>query len=343
MRVAIDAMGGDLAPVEQIRGALAARRFLGPDDKIVLVGHQTQIKQHMRGHHRWEEFIEIRHAEEIVGMDEPPVETLRAKPNSSLAVMAEMHRDGEVDACISAGNTGAFVAAAQMRLRRLRNVHRPGIAIVTPTFEGPVAICDVGANVNCRPQHLHQYATMASIYLDAVCGISDPRVALLSVGQENAKGNELVKRTHELLRNDQKIRFVGNLEGRDLFRGVCDLMVCDGFVGNVVLKLVEGMAENVIMGLLRELTGSLKGAWTLLGAKIKKTAKKILTKYDFNEYGGAPLLGVNGICIICHGASRYRGIMNAVAAAKNFARYHVNEKITERLSAEQETANDQEG
>ena len=336
MRIGIDAMGGDHAPTEQVKGALAARRLLSPEDRIVLVGHETQIRQHLRSHYGWEDFIEIRHADEIVGMDEPPVETLRAKPNSSLAVMAEMHRDGELDACISAGNTGAFVAAAQMRLRRLRGAHRPGIAIITPTFRGPVAICDVGANVNCRPQHLHQYGIMASIYLDAICGISNPRVALLSIGQEDAKGNELVRRTHELLKKDPTLRFVGNVEGRDLFRGVCDLMVCEGFVGNVVLKLVEGMAESVIMGLMKELTGSLKGAWGLLGAKIKKTAKAILTKYDFNEYGGAPLLGVNGICIICHGASDHRGIMNAVGAAKTFAKHKVNEKITERLPGEQE-------
>jgi len=338
MRIGIDAMGGDLAPVEQIKGAVAARSLLGPGDKIVLVGHKTQIRQHLRGHHRWEDFLEIRHAEEIVGMDEPPVEALRAKPRSSLAVLAEMHRDGKVDACISAGNTGAFVAAAQMRLRRLRGVHRPGIAIITPTFRGPVGICDVGANVNCRPPHLYQYGKMTAIYLDAVCGVRNPRVALLSIGQEDAKGNELVRRTHELYRKDPKIRFVGNVEGRDLFRGVCDLMVCEGFVGNVVLKLVEGMAESVILGLMKELTGSMKGAWGLLGNKIRKTAKTILTKYDFNEYGGAPLLGVNGICIICHGASNYRGIMNAVRVAKDFATYRVNEKITQQLSADMETS-----
>jgi len=340
MRIGIDAMGGDLAPVEQIKGALAARSLLADADRIVLVGHKAQIRQHLRGYHRWEDSIEIRHAEEIIGMDEPPVETLRGKPNSSLAVMAEMQRDKEIDACISAGNTGAFVAAAQMRLRRLRGVHRPGIAIITPTFKGPVAICDVGANVNCRPQHLHQYGIMGSIYLDAACGIKNPRVALLSIGEEDAKGNELVKRAHEMFRNDSTIRFVGNIEGRDLFRGACDLMICEGFVGNVVLKLVEGMAESVIMGLVKELTGSLKGAWGLLGAKIKKTAKSLLTKYDFNEYGGAPLLGVNGICIICHGASDHRGIMNAVGVAKNFAKYRVNEKITKRLSADQEASHD---
>ncbi len=332
MRIGIDAMGGDRGPSETVRGALAAQSLLNADDRIVLIGDQASIRRRLKGHPRRRRRIEVRHAEAVIGMDEPPVESLRAKPDSSLAMMVQMQKDGELDAGISAGSTGAFVAAAQMHLRRLRGVNRPGIAIIVPTFRGPVALCDVGANVTCRPRHLHQYATMASVYLEAQHGIRDPRVGLLSVGQEGAKGNPLVKGAHDLLRNDPDIHFVGNLEGRDLFRGVCDLMVCDGFVGNVVLKLVEGMAEGVIMSLLRELTGSLKGAWKVLGGKIKRTAAKLLNKYDFNEYGGAPLLGVNGICIICHGASDYRGIMNAVRVTKNFNTHHVNERITELLS-----------
>jgi glycerol-3-phosphate acyltransferase PlsX len=332
MRIGIDAMGGDRAPKEMVKGALAARPHLAPGDRIVLIGDEAAITQQLKRPEQWREFVEVRHAGEVIGMNDPPVEALRAKPNSSLAVMTEMQHDGELDAGISAGNTGAFVAAAQMRLRRLRGVHRPGIAIITPTFRGPVALCDVGANVNCRPQHLHQYAAMASIYMSAVCGTKSPRIALLSIGQEDAKGNELVRRTHDLLKNDPGVCFVGNVEGRDLFAGVCDVMLCDGFVGNVVLKLVEGMAESVIMGMVRELTGSMKGAWGLLGGKIKKTARSIITKYDFNEYGGAPLLGVNGICIICHGASDYRGIMNAVSVARLVARRRVNERITEVLA-----------
>ena len=333
MRIGIDAMGGDLAPAEQVKGALLARSLLGPRDRIVLIGDERRILPLLPGPRKWQDYIDVRHAPQVIGMDEPPVESLRAKPESSLAVMAEMHRDGALDACISAGNTGAFVAAAQMRLRRLRGVHRPGIVIITPTFKGPVALCDVGSNVNCRPQHLHQYAVMAGIYVQTVCGISQPRVGLLSVGQENAKGNPLVRGTHELLRKDPGINFVGNVEGRDLFRGICDLILCDWFVGNVVLKLVEGMAEGVINGLVRELTANLTGAWGLLGSKIKKTAKTILNNYDFNEYGGAPLLGVNGICVICHGVTDYRGIMNAVRGAMVFAEKRINDRIMEMLAA----------
>ena len=328
MRIGIDAMGGDQAPAEQVKGALAARSLLDERDRIVLVGDESAVREQLSGRDGWDDRIEIHHAGEVITMSEPPVEALRAKPDSSIAVMAQLHADGEIDACISAGNTGAFVAAGQMRLRRLKGVHRPGIAILTPTLHGPVAVCDVGANVSCRPRHLHQYGIMASVYVNAVCGVAKPRVGLLSVGQEEAKGNELVKKTRELLEQDPRTPFIGNVEGRDLFRGVCDVMVCEGFVGNVVLKLMEGMAEGVLLTLLGEMAGSVPDQ----EPAIRAAAKSILRKYDFNEYGGAPLLGVDGICIICHGASDYRGIKNAVRVAAGLLKHHVNERIVELLS-----------
>lgn len=328
MRIGIDAMGGDCAPQEQVRGAVTARPLLGQDDRIVLIGDEAEVRRCLDRVGGPQDYIEVVHAEEAIGMDEAPVEALRTKPNNSIAVMAEMHRDHRIDACISAGNTGACVAAAQMRLRRLRGVHRPGIAIVTPTFHSPVAICDVGANVNCRPRHLHQYAVMASVYMRAICGVEHPRVGVLSVGEEDAKGNVLVKNTRDLIKDDPNIQFVGNVEGRDLFGGVCDVMVCEGFVGNVVLKLIEGMASSVIDGMLQELAAAMPGQ----GAPIRRAAAEIVRKYDYNEYGGAPLLGVAGICIICHGASNHRGIMNAVRVAKEFASHQVNERICELLS-----------
>jgi glycerol-3-phosphate acyltransferase PlsX len=208
-------------------------------------------------------------------------------------------------------------------------VHRPGIAIVTPTPSGPVAVCDVGANVNCRPQHLHQYGVMAGLFLKATYGVENSRVGLLSVGEEDAKGNELVKRTRQLLKDDTNVNFVGNVEGRDLFRGVCDVMVCEGFVGNVILKLIEGMAEVVVRSMVDEVRKMLPpGAEGM----VKGAVGGMLSKYDFNEYGGAPLLGVGGICIICHGASSHRGIMNAVRGAISFSRHGVNEQITLQLS-----------
>jgi glycerol-3-phosphate acyltransferase PlsX len=220
------------------------------------------------------------------------------------------------------------VAAAQMRLRRLRGVHRPGIAIVTPTPKGPVALCDVGANVNCRPQHLHQYALMAGLYLSTAYEIDSPRVGLLNIGAEEAKGTDLVRQARELLSADSRVNFIGNVEGRDLFSGVCDVMVCEGFVGNVVLKIMEGMAEGIVRSLIAEMSQAMPSHAELL----QGAALKLMAKYDYNEYGGAPLLGVDGICIICHGSSDYRGIMNAVRVAKVFARQRLNDQIIQALS-----------
>jgi len=286
------------------------------------------VRPHLEAAEAPADRVELHHAPDVIDMDAPPVEALRAQPGSSIAVLAEMHKAGEIDAFVSAGNTGACVAAAQMRLRRLRGVHRPGIAIIAPTFHGPVCICDVGANVNCRPEHLHQYGQMASLYMHALAGIERPRVALLSIGQEDAKGNALVKRTHQLMRDDPSLRFVGNVEGRDLFRGACDVLVCEGFVGNVVLKLMEGMAPGIITGLVRELAAVMPAR----AEEIRQAAQGIRRRYDFNEYGGAPLLGVGGICMICHGASNFRGIKYAVRGAKEFARRRVNERIVQRLA-----------
>ena len=333
MRIGIDAMGGDYAPEAVVRGALAARDFLPEGDKVVLVGDEAAIREHLDEGGVLPDFLEIVHADERIGMDETPVEALRAKPNSSIAMVAQLHADRKLDACISAGNTGAFVAAAQMRLRRLQGVHRPGIITVTPTFHGPLAICDVGANVNCRPQHLYQYGLMASVYLRATCGTANPRVALLSIGEEEAKGNSLVKEARELMKADPNLNFLGNIEGRDLFADVCDVLVCEGFVGNVVIKLIEGMAQAVLRGIVSELAA---GAPQVAGA-IKEISDRVCSKYDFNEYGGAPLVGVGGVCLICHGASDWRGIMNAVKGARDLVEQQVNRQITKLLSIDERT------
>jgi len=328
MRLGLDAMGGDFAPAEPVRGALAAGSELAADDEIVLIGNESAIRPHLAEQNGWERFIRIEHAPAVVGMDEVPVEALRRKPDSSIARMASLAARGQLDAIISAGNTGACVAAAQMRLRRLRGVHRPGIAIVVPTYYGPVALCDVGANVNCRPIHLYQYGIMASEYARCICGVQHPRVGLLSIGREDAKGNQLVKETRELLRSDPEMRFVGNIEGRDLFEGVCDVVVAEGFVGNVALKLMEGLAEGLFKSMSKELSGQ---DASQIGP-FRQTIKTIHDKYDFNEYGGAPLLGVRGICIICHGASQKRAITNAIRVAREFASTRVNDRITDRIA-----------
>lgn len=332
----MDAMGGDRAPAAVVEGALAACAGLGDDDRIVLVGNTTAIKRELDGRHNAGlDKIEIVHAEQRIGMDEMPVESLRAKPNSSIAVLAQLHADGEVDACISAGNTGAFVGAAQMRLRRLAGVHRPGIAVIIPTLHGPVGLCDAGANVTCRPQHLYQYGVMGSIYLELVYGVKSPRIGLLSVGEEDEKGTDLVKGARGLIRADNLLYFIGNIEGRDVFHGACDVIVCDGFVGNVVLKLIEGMSE----GLIRDILNNMKDLTPELSQVAMQAARKTLHAFDFNEVGGAPLLGVGGICIICHGANNSRGIANAAWLAKKLASHHVNERISERLTQDERIRN----
>ncbi|MCK4600999.1 MAG: phosphate acyltransferase PlsX [Phycisphaerae bacterium] len=336
MRIGIDAMGGDRAPAAEVKGALAARSLLDPDDRIMLVGDEKKIRAVLGSRNEWRDFIDIQHTAQRVGMDESPVDAVRAKPDSSLMTLVELHAAGEIDACISAGNTGAFVAAATVRLRRLRGVHRPGIAIVVPTLHGPVVVCDVGANVSCRPQHLYQYSVMASVYAERITGISNPRIGPLSVGQEDTKGTILVRDAHALLKADDMLYFVGNVESRDLFRGACDVMICDGFAGNVVLKLIEGMGE----GLLREILQNVRlSVGPVAAHAAQKAVLETKHKYDFNEYGGAPLLGVGGTCIICHGASDARGIKNGVRQTKAFVRHHVNDRIIELLARNQRIPN----
>ena len=215
-----------------------------------------------------------------------------------------------------------------MRMRMLRGVNRPGIAVVFPTFGGPVTICDVGANVACKPINLYQYAVMASIQSRNLLGIENPRVGLMSIGQEDAKGNEVVKKARELLKSDGNINFIGNIEGRDIFQGVCDVAVCKGFVGNVILKITEGLVD----GLFKAIKHELMQEKLLLLLKFKPVMKRIYRKYDYNEYGGAPLLGVNGTALICHGSSKSRTIRNAVMASKKYHTQKINDKITEYLS-----------
>jgi glycerol-3-phosphate acyltransferase PlsX len=331
MRIGVDAMGSDHAPESEVRGALAASELLGTGDHIVLVGNQDVIRPRLGAYPGDQSRIEIRHCTQVIEMGESPVEAFRTKPDSSIAVMAQMHKEGQLDAIISAGNTGACVAAASMRLGRLPGVSRPGILIITPTYHGPVAVCDVGANVQPRAQHLHQYGVMSSIYMRSLMGVASPRVGLLSVGEEEGKGNELVKATRELMKGDSSLNFIGNVEGRDLFKGVCDVMVCDGFTGNVVLKLMEGMAEGVVKGMLQEMSAN---ATPEQAKALKAAAMALMNKFDYNEYGGAPLIGVDGICIICHGASDWRGIKNAVRSAYEFARSQLNGQIVKQLEGQ---------
>lgn len=336
MRIAVDAMGGDNAPDEIIKGVLEAKDVLGDDDELLLVGDRQVIEAHLSKLKGCADHITIIHAPEIIAMDDSPVEAIRTKRKSSIAVMAKMAARNEIDAVISAGNTGACVVGCQLRMRNLPGVNRPGIAPIFPTFGGPVAVCDVGANVACKPINLYQYAVMASVYITQMCGIENPRVGLMGIGAEAAKGNELVKRTRELIEADERLNFIGNIEGRDLLEGVCDVAICEGFVGNIVLKLTEGLVDGLFGAIKSELMdGDLR-----LAMEFKPIMKRIYEKYDSHEHGGALLLGVNGTCVICHGNSKSRTIKNAIRAAKKFRSKNTNDKIVEYLESTAVKANE---
>jgi glycerol-3-phosphate acyltransferase PlsX len=328
MRIAIDAMGGDNAPDEIIAGVIESIEFLAEDDELVLVGPENEIEARLLSKPPRKGKISIVHAPDVIAMDDVPIESLRRKPKSSIATIAKLAKRDQADAVISAGNTGACVAAFQMRMRNLPGVNRPGIAVVFPTPGGLVTICDVGANIACKPIHLYQYGVMASVYSKYLLGIENPRVGLMSIGSEDAKGNELVKKTRELIKSDPKMNFVGNIEGRDIFKGTCEVVIAEGFVGNVILKLTEGLVD----GLFKAIKDELMEEKIRLAMKFKPVMKRIYKKYDYNEYGGALLLGINGTAVICHGSSQARTIKNAILASKRFYTRKINDKIIEYLS-----------
>ena len=331
MRAAVDVMGGDNAPGAILQGCWDAAPLLEPGDVIFLVGDDKVIRDGLasanltpdkREHYR------VVPTTEIIGMDDSPVEAIRNKPNSSIAVMCKMASKGEADVVISAGNTGACVAAAQLRMRTLPGVLRPGIAVLLPTFYGPVVICDVGANISPKPRHLMQYALMGGAYAHDVCGIENPRVGLLSIGEEDVKGTTITKETHRLLRDEPQINFYGNVEGRDLFKGIVDVVVCDGFVGNIVLKFTEGLSE----GLFKTITAELDEAAPHLVDQFHGVMKEIYAKHDWQEHGGAPLLGIGGYCLICHGRSEPKAVRNAIRVGKQLVKSGVNQKIIEEIA-----------
>jgi glycerol-3-phosphate acyltransferase PlsX len=325
-------MGGDNAPAEILAGCWQAAGLLDREDKVFLVGDERVIQGGLAASGldaSARARYEVVPTTQVIDMDESPVEAIRGKPDSSIAVMCKLASRGEVDAVISAGNTGACVAAAQLRMRTLPGVSRPGIAVVLPTFYGQVVICDVGANITPKPHHLQQYAIMAGAYASATGGIENPRVGLLSIGEEDAKGTTMVKDARKLMRDEPQVNFVGNVEGRDLFRGVVDVVVCDGFVGNIVLKFTEGLAEGLFQTILSEL----QEFSPEFQEQFKPVMRKLYHKHDWQEYGGAPLLGVDGYCLICHGRSEAKAIKNAVRVAKQLVSSGVNQKIVEKIAA----------
>jgi glycerol-3-phosphate acyltransferase PlsX len=325
-------MGGDKAPAAILQGCWEAAPLLASDDLVYLIGSESVIQEGLASSGLSEEqkrLYKTVATTQVVEMDDPPVEAIRNKPDSSIAVMCKLAAKGEVDVVISAGNTGACVAAAQLRMRTLPGVSRPGIAVLMPTFYGPVVLCDVGANISPKPRHLMQYAIMAGAYSKKVCGVENPRVGLLSIGEEDAKGTTVVKEARKLMRDEPQINFVGNVEGRDLFRGIVDVVVCDGFVGNIVLKFTEGLSAGLFQSILAELEEAGPG----LVDQFKPVMKKLYQKHDWQEYGGAPLLGVGGYCLICHGRSDSRAIKNAIRVGKQLAVSGINDIVVKEIAA----------
>jgi len=333
VRIAIDVMGGDHAPGAILDGVVEAVDQVGAGDQLVLFGDAEIIAARLtEAGLAADPRLEVVGTTESIGMDESPVAAVRTKVNSSIVCMAKAGstRAPEAQRCdmvISAGNTGACVAAAQMAMRRLPGVHRPGIAAPIPTFHGSVILCDVGANPEPRPSHLHQYAHMASIYATSVFGIDNPRVGLLSIGEEEGKGNQIVRDTHMLVKDDPALNYVGYVEGREIFEGKTDVLITEGFTGNVVLKLVEGLSS----GLFRTILSEVAAVDPQLAERFKPVVKTIYAKHDYHEYGGAPLLGINGACLICHGASVGRTIANAVRTSTHYVQTGVNDHIVEAL------------
>ena len=311
MRIALDAMGGDHAPQDMVNGAWDFVQTHG-QHHVILVGDQAKIEQALEGRPLGNN-LSIVHAPQVIDMGEHPAQAVRRKKDASVVVCANLVRKGEADAMVSAGNTGATMASALLRIGRIPGIDRPAIGSPMPTLQGPSVIVDAGANAECKPVNLQQFAIMGSIYMEKVMGISRPRIGLLSIGEESTKGNDLVLETYGLLEQTPGINFIGNIEGRDILLGAADVVVCDGFVGNIVLKFAEGMGKGLFSLIKRELTRDMKNK---LGALLVKDGlKRVAAAVDYTEYGGAPLLGVKGVSIISHGSSNRKAIRNALIAA----------------------------
>jgi glycerol-3-phosphate acyltransferase PlsX len=333
MRIALDVNGGDHGPRATVEGAYLYLKESASNDHIVLVGDQDAIREHMkRLAPKCCDRMSIVHAPENIGMNESPTEALKRKKNSSMAVGLQLHKAGEADAFVSAGNTGAQMAGSLLTLQRIPGVKRPAIGSFLPSEKGMVFMIDVGANVDCKPVHLLQFAVMGNIFVGEVFNQDNITTGLLSNGEEERKGNEVTIATHQLLRENLP-NFYGNIEGRDILKGTTRIIVCDGFVGNALLKMAESVMGVIAKAIRRSIGNNL---FTNLGAFLIKPAFTELKRhYDYQEYGGVPLLGVNGISIICHGNSTSKAIKNALKVAKNMGEKNVNKLIAEQISVKE--------
>lgn len=326
MNIAVDAMGGDNAPEVVVQGALQATLEWGMD--VTLVGDREAISYALGGNLD-RAHLAVYHCGEVILMHESPLKALRRKKDSSIKIAFELAKKGEADAVVSAGNSGATLASAILTLGRIEGVERPAFVTVFPGDQGQVVLIDVGANVDCRPEHLFQFGVMAHIFATSCLGMSDPKIGLLSIGEEGGKGSGQVRMAYDLFR-DSHLNFVGNVEGRDIFTGQVQIVVCDGFVGNVALKLSEGIVEAAAKMLKREMMDSFAGkAGFWLG---RRSFKKFKKKLDYAEYGGAPILGIKGVGVVCHGGSSAKAIKNAIMAATNYAKNNIPERLSMHMA-----------
>jgi glycerol-3-phosphate acyltransferase PlsX len=326
IKIAVDGMGSDNAPHSEVEGAVQAAREYGVH--VILVGKEPVLAPLLKSQGRGAS-VEILHASEVIAMDEAPTAALRKKKDSSIRIAADLVQQGIASGLVSAGNTGAVMATSKMVMGVVPGVDRPALAAVLPTLTGHAVLLDVGANITCKPHHLVQFAIMGHLFSKKIVGVASPRVGLISVGEEESKGNDLTKEVHKALKEVQ-INFIGNVEGRDLYNGRADVIVCDGFTGNVALKTSEGLIEAVLKLLKEELSKNLQA---MLGALLSQQSfKRVKKRLDYAEYGGAPLLGLRGVSIICHGRSSSNAIKNAIRVAKEFAENQVNAKLESELS-----------
>ena len=330
--IAVDAMGGDFGPSVVVPGTIDAARL--HDLHVLLVGDTPKVEAELAKLDLANVHFDIVQADDVVHMNEKPSDILRRKKNASIQVACRLVKDGKADAVVSAGHSGATVACGMFIMGRLPGVERPALAALLPTEKNPVVVLDAGANVDCRPYHLFQFGLMGDAFARDLLGYAAPRVSLLSIGEEEGKGNSQVKEAYELLKLAQNLNFVGNAEGRDIFTGDIDVVVCDGFVGNVVVKMSEGLASALVRMLKRLFTS---GFLPALGGMLAKGAfKKFATTIDYAEYGGAPLLGLQGLAIVCHGRSSARAMQNAIKMAGTFVRKGTNDRLAETILANEE-------
>lgn len=327
IKIAVDSMGSDNSPISEVEGSVQAAKDYGVS--VILVGKEPVLTPILREAGGNGLPIEIRNATQVITMEEPPAVALRRKKDSSMRIAAELVRDKTASGLVSAGNTGAVMAISKVVFGAVPGVDRPALAAILPTLAGHAVLLDVGANVSCKPQHLMQFAVMGHLFSKKIIGIDSPRVGLMSVGEEESKGNELTKEVHKGLKK-LHLNFIGNVEGRDIFNGRADVIVCDGFTGNVALKTSEGLIEAAVKLLKDELSRNLQ---VKLGALLsQKSFERLKKRLDYSEYGGALLLGLRGVTIICHGRSSSNAIKNAIRVAKEFAENQVNTKIETELN-----------